>query len=61
MIHISKYNWIETIDHIWVTFKSTKTPKKIMQAYEPEHPIATCFRFIFCMKNPDKDLTVLNG
>ena len=26
VIQISKYNWIDSIDHIWITFKSTKSP-----------------------------------
>ena len=32
-IAISKYEWIYSIDHVWVTFKSTKTPKEIMESY----------------------------
>ena len=60
LIHVSKYNWIDSIDHIWITFKSTKTPNQVQEFFEPEHPLVSFLRVICCMQNPDKDLIVFN-
>ena len=59
-VNISKYDWIYSIDHIWVTFKSTKAPLKILQAYEPVHPLLQCIKSVFGLNAKEKELIEFN-
>jgi hypothetical protein len=54
-VHISKYDWIYSIDHIWITFKSTKSPKAILQAFEPVHPLVSCLKALCCTSDKEKE------
>jgi hypothetical protein len=61
LVHVSKYNWVYSVDHVWVTFKSTKSPLSILQAYEPVHPIASCLNALCCIKDEIKELVNFNN